>query len=140
KVPAYAIINEAVEIAKFKGHRGIASLVNGVLSNVKRKGVPNTKDIKDDLERVAIETSHPLWLVKFWKDTYGYEVTKQMCITNRKRKAISARVNRLKMTKEDMINVLASQEITSIPFSLDKHAISNEEGNIYQSNAVPERK
>ncbi|HLR72987.1 MAG TPA: 16S rRNA (cytosine(967)-C(5))-methyltransferase RsmB [Pseudogracilibacillus sp.] len=140
KVPAYAIINEAVEIAKFKGHRGIASLVNGVLRNVKRKGVPNTKDIKDDLERVAIETSHPLWLVKFWKDTYGFEETKQMCITNRKRKAISVRVNRLKMTKEDMINVLASQEITGIPSSLDKHAIIIEEGNIIQSNVISEGK
>src|SRR5699024_12674336 len=73
KVPAYAIINEAIEIAKFKGHRGIASLVNGVLRNVKRKGDPNTKDIKDDLERQAIETSHPLWLVNFWKNTYTFK-------------------------------------------------------------------
>src|SRR5690625_2091927 len=140
KVPAYAIINEAVEIAKFKGHRGIASLVNGVLRNVKRKGVPNTKDIKDDLERVAIETSHPLWLVKFWNDTYGYEETKQMCETNRKRKAISVRVNRLKMTKEDMINGLASQEIIGIPSSLDNHAIIIEDGNIIQSNVLSEGK
>src|SRR5690625_4108352 len=39
KVPTYAIIHEAVEIAKRRGHRGIGSFVNGVLRNVERKGV-----------------------------------------------------------------------------------------------------
>src|SRR5699024_1010526 len=31
RVPAHAIIHEAVEIAKQRGHQGIASFVNGVL-------------------------------------------------------------------------------------------------------------
>ena len=39
KVPEHAIINEAVEIAKQRGHKGIGSFVNGVLRNVQRKGV-----------------------------------------------------------------------------------------------------
>src|SRR5699024_9856686 len=37
KVPDYAIINDAVEISKKRGHKGIASFVNGVLRNVRRK-------------------------------------------------------------------------------------------------------
>src|SRR5699024_2739209 len=140
KVPAYAVINESVEIAKIKGHRGIASLVNGVLRNVKRQGVPSITDIKDDLERIAIETSHPLWLVKLWNDKYGFEETKQMCVTNRKRKTISVRVNRLKMSTEEIINLLASQQIIGTPSSLDKHAIIIKEGNIVQSNVMSEGK
>ena len=38
KIPDHAIIHEAVEIAKARGHKGIAGLVNGVLRNVQRKG------------------------------------------------------------------------------------------------------
>lgn len=140
KVPAYAVINEAVEIAKLKGHRGIASLVNGVLRNVKRKGVPTIADVEDDLERVAIETSHPLWLVKLWQDTYGFHETKLMCEANRKRKAISVRVNRLKTTREDVINLLASEQILSTPSLLDQQAVVIEEGNIIQSKLMTEGK
>ena len=40
KVPDHAIIHEAVEIAKQRGHKGIAGFVNGVLRNVQRSGVP----------------------------------------------------------------------------------------------------
>lgn len=46
KVPDYAIIHEAVEIAKQRGHKGIASFVNGVLRNIQRNGVPDIKGIK----------------------------------------------------------------------------------------------
>ena len=39
-------------------------MVNGVLRNIQRNGVSSFEDIKDDSERLAIETSHPIWLVK----------------------------------------------------------------------------
>ena len=39
KVPDHAIIFEAVEIAKKRGHKGITSMVNGVLRNIQRNGV-----------------------------------------------------------------------------------------------------
>ena len=52
KVPEYAVIHEAVEIAKQKGHKGIASFVNGVLRNVVRKGVSNTNEITDPIEKI----------------------------------------------------------------------------------------
>ena len=31
RIPAHAAVNEAVEIAKRRGHKGIASMVNGIL-------------------------------------------------------------------------------------------------------------
>src|SRR5699024_8464157 len=41
KVPDHAIIHEAVEVAKKRQSKGAASFVNGVLRNIKRKGIPN---------------------------------------------------------------------------------------------------
>ena len=40
RIPDRAVLYEAVEIAKKRGHPGIASFVNGVLRNVQRKGLP----------------------------------------------------------------------------------------------------
>ena len=37
KVPDHAILFEAVEIAKKRGHKGITSMVNGVLRNIQTK-------------------------------------------------------------------------------------------------------
>src|SRR5699024_12015631 len=79
RVPDHAIIHEAVEIAKQRGHKGTAAFVNGVLRNIQRKGVPNTAEIADPVERLAIETRHPHSLVERWVEEYGLAVTRAMC-------------------------------------------------------------
>ena len=64
RVPERAAIHEAVEIAKRRGHKGIAGMVNGVLRSIQREGVPSVDEIKDPVERLAIATSHPVWLTR----------------------------------------------------------------------------
>ena len=82
RIPAHAAVNEAVEIAKRRGHKGIASMVNGILRSILREGVRSTADIEDSVERLAIETSHPQWLVDRWVESYGYEETAEMLREN----------------------------------------------------------
>ena len=67
RIPPHAAVNEAVEIAKRRGHKGIASTVNGVLRSILRQGVRSTDEITDPIERLAIATSHPDWLVQRWE-------------------------------------------------------------------------
>ena len=45
RIPDRAAIYEAVEIAKKRGHKGIASLVNGVLRSIQREGLPSLKEV-----------------------------------------------------------------------------------------------
>src|SRR5699024_12392482 len=82
RVPDHAIIHEAVEIANQRGHKGVASFVNGVLRNIQRKGVPNPQAIKDPIHRLSITTSHPEWLIQRWIELYGKEKTAKMCTAN----------------------------------------------------------
>ena len=70
-------IHEAVEIAKRRGHKGIAGMVNGVLRSIQREGVPSVDEIKDPVERLAITTSHPVWLVQEWTSEYGLETAEK---------------------------------------------------------------
>ena len=78
KVPNHAILNEAVEIAKAKGNPGIGKFVNGVLRTIQREGVPALDQIKDPLERLAIEISMPLWLTERFVAQIGSDKTREL--------------------------------------------------------------
>lgn len=100
KVPAYAIINDAVNIAK-KINGRYANLVNAVLHKADQQKAREVKGKKEEV--LAIETSHPNWLVKMWIKQYGYEITEKICRSNLEIKPVTARVNTLKTSKEALL-------------------------------------
>ncbi len=111
RIPAHAAVNEAVEIAKRRGHKGIASMVNGILRSILRQGVPSTEDIKNPVERLSIETSHPQWLVERWVESYGFDETAAMLHENNIPPVQTVRVNKTRATVKE---VLASLEAEGI--------------------------
>ncbi|MCT2538017.1 16S rRNA (cytosine(967)-C(5))-methyltransferase RsmB [Aquibacillus koreensis] len=134
KVPDHAIIHESVEIAKVKGHKGISSLVNGILRSIQREGLPNVDQITNREERLSIETSHPLWLIKRWVKMYGYEVTEDMCQINLQHKSMSIRVQPLRISRENAMTQLNEDgyEVEASLFS--SQGIIVRKGNILKSN------
>lgn len=135
-VPEYAIIHEAVQIAKRKGHKGIASLVNGVLRSIQRKGVPSTDSITDDMKKLSVETSHPDWLIRRWVKEYGFAVTKAMCETNITKKPVSIRVNRLRTSRSEVLSILEKEGIEASLSPYVPDAITLETGNIFKTNLM----
>ncbi|NIT13004.1 MAG: 16S rRNA (cytosine(967)-C(5))-methyltransferase RsmB, partial [Candidatus Dadabacteria bacterium] len=81
-IPDHASINETVNAAKELFDKKIKNLVNGVLRQVAR----NRENIeypikKDDITRyLSINYSYPKWLIDKWIDSYGDEVTEDICI------------------------------------------------------------
>lgn len=133
KIPDHAIIHEAVEIAKSKGHKGIASFVNGVLRSIQRKGVPSTATIKDDVKRISIETSHPEWLVKRWVDQYGLKIAEAMCVCNTQHKPLTVRVQPLKISRDQALNKLVEKGFEARASIFSSQGIIIEKGNILNS-------
>lgn len=111
KIPEHAIVNEAVEIAKRRGHKGIASMVNGILRSILRMGIPSLEKIKDSIERISIETSHPRWIVEILIDSYGLETTVEMLKANNLPPRQTVRVNTLKATVKEAIELLSEEGI-----------------------------
>lgn len=140
RVPDHAIIHEAVEIAKKRGHKGIGSFVNGVLRSIQRNGLPDPSMIKDQAERISIETSHPLWLVKRWIDMYGIETTEAMTKTNMKKQPVSIRIQPLKIDRETAIESLEAEGYIVRKSHLSPQGIVIEKGNITQSTLFKEGK
>lgn len=74
RIPASAIVNESVNLAHLARLRSAATFINAVLRRATREpDFDPTAGIKDDLERLAIETSHPLWLIERWTEAFGSE-------------------------------------------------------------------
>lgn len=135
RVPAHAVIHEAVEIAKKRGHQGIASLVNGVLRSVQRQGVPSLETISDPAERLAVETSHPKWLVQQWIEEYGIDAARKMCEVNMLPPVPTARVNVSKTTVEEALAMLKDEGVEARRGELAEDAILIEKGNVAHTRA-----
>ncbi|MFC7061261.1 16S rRNA (cytosine(967)-C(5))-methyltransferase RsmB [Halobacillus seohaensis] len=130
RVPDHAVIHEAVEISKKRGHKGISSLVNGVLRNTQRNGVRDIGEIDNPIEKLSIETSHPDWLVKRWVDQYGLEITEGMCYQNLKHLPMSVRVQTLRLSREEAIEQLAERGIQTEKSQFSPQGLLIVEGNI----------
>ncbi len=137
RVPEHAVLFEAVEIAKKRGHQGIASMVNGVLRAMQRQGTPSFEDIYDDLERLSIETSHPRWLIDEWMERFGYEDTKAMCEINVTAPVQTARVNVLRISVEEAIERLQSEGVEA-SISEAREGIRIARGNIIRTESFKE--
>ena len=72
KVPDHAVVNEAVELAKFR-KKGSEKMVNAVLRRILREGWPDIATIKRKNKRDSIAYSIPVWLVSKLKEEYGEE-------------------------------------------------------------------
>lgn len=135
RIPDRAAIFEAVEIAKRRGHKGIAGVVNGVLRSVQREGLPSLDKISDPAERLAMETSHPEWLVKRWVHQFGLEKTKEMCEINLTAPMQTARVNLTRVSVEDCLAALEEEGFAVEPSPILPEAIKCLRGNLASSTA-----
>lgn len=138
KIPERAAIFEAVEMAKKRGHKGIASMVNGVLRSIQREGLPSLTSIEDPVERLAVETSHPTWLIKRWMEQFGWEKTKKMGEINLTAPLQTARVNITKITREECAERLLEEGFQLELSPIIPEAIRALRGNLASSSAFKE--
>ncbi|NOX38473.1 MAG: 16S rRNA (cytosine(967)-C(5))-methyltransferase RsmB [Calditrichaeota bacterium] len=108
KIPPYAVLNEAVEIAKQKFNQKTANLVNAILRNYLRqqKKLEYMEMQLDVLERMAVQYSHPKWLLQRWIEYWGVDEVTHLIEKNNERPKLFIRVNHLKTDREQVKQVL----------------------------------
>jgi len=85
RIPTRAIVHEAVHLARRHGHAGTAALVNAVLRRIADQGERPLPAENDPVTRIAVEHSHPGWLVDRWVQRSGIEDTIALCRANNTR-------------------------------------------------------
>ena len=91
-VPPYAAIGQTVELAKRRHGIGASKLVNAVLRRLDRDreqlSLPSSADA---VEALALEQSHPAWLVARWIDRWGRDETQRLLVANNAEAPLIAR-------------------------------------------------
>jgi len=113
RVPAHAAVSEAVNIAKRRGHAGIAGMVNAVLrSLIRQKAQLVPEAALTPVQRIALAESHPEWLVRRYVARYGEAAACAILAANNEPPHASIRVNRLKAAPEQLAASLAASGMT----------------------------
>ncbi|HMA62239.1 MAG TPA: 16S rRNA (cytosine(967)-C(5))-methyltransferase RsmB [bacterium] len=101
--PDHAFIYETVEAARKLRRQNLTGLVNGVLRNL-----PDKNDWHEELnklpefKKMAIEYSHPLWMVKDWIGKFGQKDTQKLLEFNNSYTRIYFRHNPIKISLEEL--------------------------------------
>ena len=123
RVPAAAVVNDAVELARKAKKRSASGFVNGVLRSLSRKRgslplPPRPDEVVDRaaaLDYLSITLSHPRWLVSRWYDRYGFEDTERWLQFNNAQARLTLRANRSKITRDELTERLAQSGVRVTP-------------------------
>jgi len=116
KIPDYAAVNEAVQIAK--KHKGgkVAGFVNGALRNCLRRNsdsaTPHPSD--DSIATLTVDYSHPEWLAESWLEYFGLEDAKALMRANNERSPLVLRVNTLKSDRRALLDFFEENGVTAV--------------------------
>lgn len=103
RVPAAAAVNESVNLMHAAHVRSAASFVNAVLRRATREpDYDPAADIEDPVRRIAIETSHPVWLIERWDRLFGVAETESFARANNERAPVAFRFTS-KATKSEHV-------------------------------------
>lgn len=137
RVPPHAAVNEGVEHARRQTHRGGASFANAVLRRIARN-----RDLadwpveeKDSLKRLAIEKSHPDFLVERWQDRWGWAKTSALLDANNRPKVLQLLAFRDRGGRELLAESLIDQGVTVEPSALSPQGLVVRSGNPLRSLA-----
>ncbi|MCY6372360.1 16S rRNA (cytosine(967)-C(5))-methyltransferase RsmB [Clostridium ganghwense] len=106
KVPNFAAVNEAVELAKKKKSIGASKLVNGVLRNYLRNLNKIYYNQDNIVEALCFNYSFDKWLVNLFINQYGIDTAEKILKGLNEKPAVTVRVNNLKCSYDEAYNRL----------------------------------
>ena len=123
RVPASAVVDDAVDLTRAARKASASGFVNAVLRATlrQRHKLPlpprpaNLADRQAALAYLGITHSHPEWLVVRWLDRYGFESTERWVQFNNETPSLTLRVNRLRATREEAIAALHQDDVDAEP-------------------------
>ena len=127
RLPAFAVVDEAVKIARLF-HPQAGGLVNAVLRSYLRS--PDSWSFPDrdrnPAQFIAAFHSHPLWLVEEWLNLFGREETQALCAADNEMPPLTVRVNLLKSGRRELMEKLiqAGFQVEETPISPDGIRVS----------------
>lgn len=136
RVPASAVVDDAVNLTKRSGKKSAAGFVNAVLRSISRNRhalpLPSRPAASSDraaaLDYLNITLSHPRWLAARWLDRYGLDVAEQWMVFDNSPARLTLRVNTLRTAAPDLIKRLDDEGVGVHPGQYAPDALIVDEG------------
>ena len=115
RIPDYAVVDEAVNLARRFGHRGVAGLVNALLRRLaaEREDFPWPDSGQFPVEYLSLRYSLPRWLAARMINRFGFIEAEKWSGSCNMKPLVSLRPNPLKTGAEELIKILKSEEINA---------------------------
>ena len=142
RVPAYATVNELVELTRRRAGPGKARLVNAVLREIARRerdawsppaasgtveetASADAAGVKErsmspaaasgTAEEMAALVSHPPWLIEMWREQFGDGESRRLMEANNREAPLVLRANRLRITRDALVQRLCAGGVDARP-------------------------
>ena len=122
RVPARAVVDDAVELAREARKTSASGLVNAILRRVSREldrlprpPRPGPGDVGGALDYLSITLSHPRWLVARWLARVGLERAEAWARFNNAAAPLTLRANTLVLSRDELARRLAALGVTVGP-------------------------
>lgn len=136
RVPAHAAVDEAVEEARRRGLGRATGFVNGVLRRIARAPRLDSWPVRegDAVHRLAVEQSHPEWLVRRWLDHFGLERTRALLAANNRPRPATVLSFRDRGGREAAQSALAEEGVRSEPSPISPLGLIVREGRVMETD------
>ncbi len=125
-VPAYAAIAQTVELAKRRHGMGASKLANAVLRRLDREReslvLPSAAD---PIDALALEGSHPRWLVARWVARLGLAETRKLLDANNREAPLVARPFHVVREQLEAMLETAGIRVDDAPLARDSIVLSS---------------
>ena len=112
KIPKSAAVNEGVTLSKRYGHKSSSGFTNAILRKVTKEDYEELNKILEDTERISKTTSMPEWIIQeLLKDGLTLGKVEEICKSSNIKPKLSIRVNTLKITKQQLKQMLEQKGI-----------------------------
>ena len=122
RVPASAVVDDAVDLTRAARKPSATGFVNAVLRTLLRQrhklplpARPDTPDRDAQMAYLGLTHSHPDWLAARWLDRHGFEATEAWVQFNNATPALTLRVNTLRARVDEAMAALAADGIETEP-------------------------
>ena len=120
RIPAAAAVNESVNLVRAAKLSSAAAFVNAVLRRAIRESDYDPASGTDDpLEKLAIETSHPVWLIDRWAKAFGLAEAESFARANNEIPPTSFRVVHNRAIEDEII-----KQLTDAGASLERSTVA----------------
>jgi 16S rRNA (cytosine967-C5)-methyltransferase len=116
RIPQSAAVNESVNLAYEARLRSAANFINAVLRRATREPDYDPATVATtELERLAINTSHPAWLIERWLKFFGASETESFAHANNQTPPVAFRVNSLSANTSEVLERLRGAGVEAKP-------------------------